>query len=246
MSKNSAVAELVETPTAAGESLALMTEVVAKRREVAQDLRIQLSNVRHAIQTERITWDDQRRQEELALRQKALCLEQAVEEKVGKADQLSTARLEAFQQAENERQAAVRERSALQQDRAVLGNLTQERVEVERFRLEVTRQHQDASSKFQEAQGMLNTASQRHEEATKRLAEVEPRTAHLSTWQSELDAKQAALDVPAKHLNTVQEAIGTVIEKLPVPERAAPAPLMPAADQAPVTTMEAPPSATLP
>src|SRR3990167_8975521 len=127
MPKATAIPELVDTPTSEFDQLAMVNEVLVKRQEEAQDLRIQVSNLRHTIQQERIQWDDQRRQEENRLKMQALKLEQTVAEKLGQADQLITARLDAFQQAENERQAAVKERLLTPPGRPPLGNLNQER-----------------------------------------------------------------------------------------------------------------------
>lgn len=232
---------LVETPTAEFDQLALVNEVVAKRQEEAQDLRIQVSTLRHTLQQERIQWEEERRQAENALRMRALALEQAVAEKLGQADQLITARLEAFQQAENERRASVAERAGLQQDRRQLGDLGRERVEVERFRTEVTRTHAESQHAWTEAQAALNTASQRHDQATRLLAEVDRRTAELDALRATLDMRQEDLDLRAKHLNAVQEAIGQVIERLPVPEPPPMAPLPVSPEHPPVTPMALPP-----
>lgn len=228
MPKRAHADTLAQTPTNEFDQLALINEVMGKRQEELEDLRIQISNVRHGIQQERIQWDEQRRQEENALKLRSLKLEQAVAEKFAQADQLVTARLDAFQQAETERQAAVKERTLLQQDRRLLGHLNQERIEVERLRLEVTRRHEESARQWSEAQAALNTANQRHEATTKLLDEIERRTATLDQLRNHLDAQQADYALHAKHLNRVQEAIGQVIEKLPVPETPAlPAPSLP-------------------
>lgn len=242
---------LVETPPNEFDQLAMANEVLAKRQEELQDLRIQISNVRHSIQQERIQWDEQRRQEENALKMQALKLEQTIAEKMGQADQLITARLDAFQQGEQERQAAVKERVLCQQERQQLGDLNRERVEVERFRMDVNRRHAETMQQWNEAQAALNTANQRHDRAAKLLEEIERRTAELDTLRNTLDAKQQELDLRAKHLNRVQDAIGQIVEKLPVPETPSPSPLPAAPDLPQVTPItspgiqEAPPSATL-
>ena len=215
-------------------------------------MRIQISNLRHSIQQERIQWDEQRRQEENGLKMRALQLEQRVAEKLGQADQLTTARLDAFQQAENERQAAVKERLLTQQERQTLGNLNTERVEVERFRLEVNRKHAEAMQHWTDAQAALNTANQRHDSVVKMLAEIERRTMELDQLRMALDAQKEDIETRSKHLNAVQDAIGQVIEKLPVPETPPQAPLPITPEQPPVTSLETPgvqeaePSATLP
>ena len=246
------VAELVETPEQDEfSSLALANEVLAKRKEELQDARIQLSNVRHSIQQERIQWEESRRADEAALKMQALRLEQTVAEKLGQADQLITARLEAYQQAEQERQAAVKERLIGQQERQQLGDLNRERVEVERFRLEVNRRHAETMQQWNDAQAALNTANQRDDRATKVLQEIERRTAELDTLRNTLDAREQELNLRAKHLNQVQEAIGQVIEKLPVPEVPVLAPLPAAPDVPAVQPMmtpgvqEAPPMAVI-
>jgi len=239
-------APLVETPTAELDSLALVTEVVAKRQEEAHDLRIQISTLRHTIQQERIRWEEQRRQEEQGLRNKSLELERQVAEKMGEADQLVRAQADTYVSAENERRAAVTERSAAQTERQQLGDLNRERVEVERFRTEVNRRHQDAQTKFSEAQSMLNAANQRGEQSSKALAEVERRSAELNALQVRLQEQEQELALQAKHLNIVQDAIGQVIEKLPMPEVTPITPLLAAPDQTPVTAMETMPSAILP
>ena len=231
-------AQLVETPTLEFDQLALVNEVLAKRQEEAQDLRIQLSNLRHQIQSARIQWEEQRRQEEASLKLHRLQQEQEVAAKFNQADLLITARQEAFNQAENERQAAVKERLICQQERQQLGNLIQERVEVERFRLEVNRLHAESMQRFSDAQAALNTANQRHEQATARLAEVEQRTGILNALHAECETMKAELDVRFKHLNTVQEAIGHVIEKLPVPETPPITPLPASVETSPVMPIE--------
>lgn len=245
------IAELIETPNDKLDNLALVNEVLVKRQEEANDLRVQISNLRHTVQQERIQWDEQRRQEEAVLKMKALKLEQQVAEKFANADQLVTARLDAFQQAENERKAAVKERMVCQDERRQLGDLNMERVEVERFRVEVDRKHIEASSRFSEAQAVFNTANQRHESTKKMLAEIERRTAELDSLRNILDTKKEELDVRSKHLNRVQEVIGKEVEKLPVPEKKELPPLPPSPEQPPMTqikqggVVESPPAETI-
>ena len=158
--------QLVETPTAELDQLALVTEVLAKRQEEAADARTQLSTLRHQIQQERIHWEEQRRQEEQAIRNQRLALEQEIAEKRGEIDAVVRAQTDVLMQKDTERQAAVKERLIAQEERRQLGDLNRERVEVERFRTEVTRRHQESEARSIEAQAMLNTASQRHEKAT--------------------------------------------------------------------------------
>ena len=243
--------QLVETPTAELDQLALVTEVLAKRQEEAADARTQLSTLRHQIQQERIHWEEQRRQEEQAIRNQRLALEQEIAEKRGEIDAVVRAQTDVLMQKDTERQAAVKERLIAQEERRQLGDLNRERVEVERFRTEVTRRHQESEARSIEAQAMLNTASQRHEQATQQLAEVERRTADLNVLQVYLQEQEQDLVLRAKHLNAVQETIGQLVEKLPVPETPTLAPLPPAPDQPPATqietgVVESPPSVTVP
>lgn len=221
-------AELVETPTGKEENLALITEVLSKRQEEADDLRIRIANLRHTLASERTQWEEQRRQEELGLRNKQLEMDRAHAERMADAEALHRARQEAYQQADREREAVVQDRRTLQQERQLMGDLSKERVEVERLRQQVVGQQQGISTQWQEAQANVNTANLRLDEATQKLAEVERRTVDLSQWQDRLNVQQEEIDVRSKHLNIVQETIGKLVEKLPVSEPAAlPTPTVP-------------------
>lgn len=224
--------QLVDVPVEKTDQLALLNELVAKREEEAEELRVRLSNLRHSITQERIQWEEQRRQEENALQIKQLQRDQEYTNRLGELDAIARARHDALDQAEKERQAVIQDRVQLMEDRKRLQDLNRERVEIERLRAAVVNQQQELSQRASQAQTDLNTATSRLEEADKKFEEVERRTAQLSRLHAELQTRQEELDIRAKHLNIVQETVGQIVEKLPIPQ----APLIPELPLVPIPT----------
>lgn len=225
----------VEEPTATPmgfDHVALLNEVVQKRQQEANDLKMQLENLRARITSERVQWSGQKADEELAIRVRLQELEDAYAAKTHQVDEDIRQASIALQNQRALEVAAEQTVIEIQRRVAELDVLAQERVEIQTLKHQVEQRAQGLEERWAEANAMqsksqdaLKLSQRLSDETQQRILAMNEREASVKAREDAVLLREHQVDIVEQELDKRLvkdvESVGGLTEVIPLAEGSA-------------------------
>lgn len=199
--------ELVETPTAKMDNLALVTELLEHRQAELDQTQHQLTLLEARIVSEKAQWSQQKVDLERESREELQRIKEHWQAKVQEAEQVVRAHQQSLAVQQAIEQEAERRMQEITRKEEALADLNRERVEIEQLRLQVQTRSDEVEGQWSQCQAALTNGHTALAKSEQLMAVVETRTQQLNELESSLRRREEAVVLKEKHLEIVQQQL---------------------------------------
>lgn len=204
--------ELVETPTAKMDNLALVTELLEHRQAELDQTQHQLTLLEARIVSEKAQWSQQKADWEREAREELQRIKDSWQVKLQEAEHLVRVHQQSLAIQQAIEQEAERRMQAITRKEEALADLNRERVEIEQLRRQVQTRSDEVEARWSASQAAFTNGQSAQQKAEQLMAMVETRTQQLNALEASLTQRAQEIVMREKHLELVQQQIA---ERLP-------------------------------